>query len=51
MPGIHRPIAAVAELGGRARPLDLTCAEVRMAVAAVVHVNDVYAGALGNDHG
>lgn len=47
----YRRIAAVAEVGGKLRVLDMTRAEVRAAVAAATHVNDLYAGALGNDYG
>ena len=47
----YRRIVAVAEVGGKLRMLDMTRAEVRAAVAAATHVNDLYARALGNDYG
>jgi len=49
-PQAFRRIEAIAEVGGRLRMLDMTRAEVRAAVAAATHVNDLYAGALGNDY-
>lgn len=47
----YRRIAAVAEVGGRLRMLDMTRAEVRAAVAAATNADDLYAGPLGNDYG